>query len=139
MISELNIIAVSQRTELGSKRFNFMDTFMETSKNVFIALHLRRVCIKLVNLKCSKFPNDFLIDSAEKRLKKSDTQVRRRRLYKFIPCNCSTALRLADWLKKLLLDRKCTTRQLCIWMNHLKVIRQLIVLNLKELQREINS
>ena len=73
MISEQNIIAVSQRTELGSKRFNFMDTFMETSKNVFIALHLRPVCIKLVNLKCSKCPNDFLIDSAEKRLKKKVT------------------------------------------------------------------
>lgn len=53
--------------------------------------------------------------------------------------HCSTALRLADWLKKLLLDRKCTTRQLCIWVNHFKIIRHFIVFNLKELQREVNS
>lgn len=53
--------------------------------------------------------------------------------------HCSTALRLADWLKKLLLDRKSTTRQLCIWVNHFKIIRHFTVFNLKELQREVNS
>lgn len=50
--------------------------------------------------------------------------------------HCSTALSLADWFKTLLLDRKCTTRQLCVWVNHL---RHIIVFNLKELQREVNS